>query len=211
MGARGYEKAPDVVQLTPGRLDAPLRWTRSRIIFVNSMSDLFHPRVPYEFITEVFDVMKEASELLGHVFQALIKRPGRAVGWRNRNAERYGSEWPAGIWLGTSIESQKYAPRLTLLARIPAPVRFVSVEPLIGPVDLGEWLERGDAHWMIAGGESGPRARDMDIGWVRDLRDQCERTGTAFFLKQLGGPGNKRAGEDVVMDGRLWREYPAAA
>lgn len=103
MGSRGYELAPDVLQLMPERLERPLRWMRPRMIFINSMSDLFHPRIPYGFVTEVFDVMKRASEERGHIFQVLTKRPGRAVGWWERNEDRYGSKWPDGIWIGTSV------------------------------------------------------------------------------------------------------------
>ena len=208
MGVRGYDKAPDVVQVLPERLDAPLRWTRPRRVFVNSMSDLFHPRVPYEFINEVFDVMSEASVLRGHVFQVLTKRPGIAVGWWKENGERYDGNWPAGVWMGTSIENQKYAPRMEVLSRVPAPVRFVAAEPLLGPVDLTEWMARGDLHWVIAGGESGPRAIPMDLDWARGLRDQSVALGVPFFLKQLGGSSGKRAGVLAVLDGRRWQEHP---
>lgn len=208
MGVRGYEAAPDEVRLLPERLDAPLRWAQPRRVFVNSMSDLFHPHVPYDFITQVFDVMSDASARRGHVFQVLTKRPGRAVGWWERNRERYEGVWPAGVWIGASVESQKYAPRLTVLARLPAPVKFVSAEPLLGPVDLSRWLDAGDVQWVIAGGESGRAARPMDLEWARSLRDQCRGARVAFFLKQLGGRRGKRSGAEAVLDGRMWREYP---
>ena len=210
MGVRGYESEPGEVRLLPERLEAPLRWAKPRRVFVNSMSDVFHPRVPYDFVTEIFDVMAEASERRGHVFQVLTKRPGRAVGWWERNAERYGGKWPGGVWIGTSVESQKYAPRITVLARLPAAVRFVSAEPLLGALDLSEWLERGDVQWVIAGGESGQRARPMHIDWARALRDQTARAGAAFFLKQLGGRRGKRSGADAIMDGRTWAAMPIA-
>ena len=187
MGVPGYEADPSEVRLLPERLDAPMRWGRPRRVFVNSMSDVFHPSVPYEFINDIFDVMCEASEQRGHVFQVLTKRPGRAVGWWERNQDRYGSEWPSGVWIGTSVENQKYAPRITVLARLPAAVRFVSAEPLLGSVDLRRWLASGAVQWIIAGGESGPAARPMDLDWARDLRDQSAEAGVAFFLKQLGG------------------------
>ena len=116
--------------------------------------------------------------------------------------------WPAGVWIGTSVENQKYAPRITVLARLPAPVRFVSAEPLLGAVDLSGWLRRGDLQWVIAGGESGRAARPMDMDWARDLRDQSVEAGVAFFLKQLGGASGKRSGDKAMLDGRLWQEFP---
>ena len=208
MKVRGYELSPDEIQLVPERLDAPLRWAKPRMIFVNSMSDVFHPRVPYEFVSEIFDAMCVAAAQRGHVFQVLTKRPGRAVGWWNLNRERYNGVWPAGVWIGTSVENQKYAPRITVLARLPAEVRFVSAEPLLGSVNFSQWLRQGDVQWVIAGGESGPRAREMELNWVRDLRDQSNDAGVAFFLKQLGGARGKRSGDLAVLDGRLWQEYP---
>ena len=185
MAVPGYDTAPDSVQVLPERLEAPLSWRRPRRVFVNSMSDLFHPHVEYDFIADVFDVMREADQ---HVFQVLTKRPGTGgrAGGRSNGQSRF-AEWPANVWMGTSVESQKYAPRLSVLRRIPAAVRFVSAEPLLERVDLTQWLEDGTLHWVIAGGESGPRARSMDVDWVRDLRDQSMEAGVAFFLKQLGG------------------------
>ena len=208
MGVRGYELEPEQVQLLPERLDVPLRWGKPRRVFVNSMSDLFHPKVPFEFVTEIFDVMSKAAVLHGHIFQVLTKRPGRAVAWWDRCQHRYGGVWPAGVWIGTSVENQKYAPRITVLARLPAPVRFVSAEPLLGAVDLSAWLHRGDVQWVIAGGESGRGARPMDLDWARDLRDQSREAGVAFFLKQLGGAAGKRSGDAAVIDGRTWAEMP---
>ena len=208
MGVPGYQGDPREVRLLPERLDAPMRWGRPRRVFVNSMSDVFHPRVPYEFINGIFDVMREASEQRGHIFQVLTKRPGRAVGWWKSNQARYHGEWPDGVWIGTSVESQKYAPRITVLARLPAAVRFVSAEPLLGAVDLTPWLRQGDVHWVIAGGESGMAARPMDMDWARGLRDQSLDAGVAFFLKQLGGRRGKRSGDDAVIDGETWRQMP---
>ncbi len=208
MGVPGYEADPSEVRLLPERLDAPMRWGSPRHVFVNSMSDVFHPSVPYEFINGIFDVMCEASKQRGHVFQVLTKRPGRAVGWWERNQDRYGSEWPSGVWIGTSVENQKYAPRITVLARLPAAVRFVSAEPLLGSVDLRRWLASGDVQWIIAGGESGPAARPMDLDWARDLRDQSAEAGVAFFLKQLGGKRGKRSGDEATIDGETWRQMP---
>ena len=208
MGVPGYDLAPDEVQLMPERLEAPFRWASPRYVFVNSMSDVFHPRVPYEFVTEMFDVMREAAEERGHVFQVLTKRPGRAVGWWELNRERYSGVWPDGVWIGTSVENQKYAPRITVLSRLPAQIRFVSAEPLLDAVDLSEWLNRGDVNWVIVGGESGRSARPMEMDWVRVLRDQSREAGVAFFLKQLGGRRGKRSGDAALIDGRTWTQMP---
>ena len=205
MAVPGYDTAPDSVQMLPERLEAPLSWRRPRRVFVNSMSDMFHPHVEYDFIADVFDVMREADQ---HVFQVLTKRPGRAAGWWEKHGQSRFEEWPANVWMGTSVESQKYAPRLSVLRRIPAAVRFVSAEPLLERVDLTQWLENGTLHWVIAGGESGPRARSMDVDWVRDLRDQSTEAGVAFFLKQLGGRRGKRSGDEAVLDGATWIEIP---
>ena len=210
MGVPGYETAPNVVRLLPERLNTPSHWGKPRHVFVNSMSDVFHPHVPFEFITEIFDVMEEAAHR-GHIFQVLTKRPGRAVAWWEKNQARFNNEWPAGVWIGTSVESQKYAPRITVLARLPAPVRFVSAEPLLESVDLSPWLQKGDLQWVIVGGESGRSARPMDLSWARDLRDQSLKVNAAFFLKQLGGKRGKRSGHQALLDGRTWTQMPASA
>lgn len=217
----GYDASPDVVQTVPERLDSPvLRKKKPAKIFVNSMSDLFHPAVSFEFINRVFRRMKEASDTHGHVFQVLTKRPGRAVGWWNENVSEYPEGWPPKVWIGTSVENQKYAPRLDVLSRLPAPIRFVSVEPLLEEVDLSEWLVRGIVQWVIVGGESGPRARPMRIDWVRSLLYQTREAdetlkqtipdhhNIAFFLKQLGGRRGKRSGEEAILDGRTILEMP---
>lgn len=208
MSVPGYDADPDVVQLLPERLDAPLKWKKPRVVFVNSMSDVFHPSVPYEFVLEVFKVMDEASRRYGHVFQVLTKRPGRAVGWWERYAEHFPNGWPPNVWIGTSVESQKYAPRITVLERIPAPVRFVSAEPLLEEIDLTEWLDRGALDWVIVGGESGRAARPMHLDWVRRLRDQTIGADVAFFLKQLGGSRGKRGGEEARVDDQTWHQMP---
>ncbi len=211
MSVPGYEASPDDVQLLPERLGAPMKWKKARHVFVNSMSDVFHPQVPYEFVYEIFKVMEQASRLKGHVFQVLTKRPGRAVGWWDRYKDYFPDGWPPNVWIGTSVESQKYAPRITVLERIPAPVRFVSVEPLLERVNLKPWLERGALDWVIVGGESGRRARPMELDWVRQLRDQTNESGVDFFLKQLGGSRGKRSGDDATVDGRTWQQMPMAA
>ena len=205
MAVPGYDTTPDSVRLLPERLTAPLSWKRPRRVFVNSMSDLFHPHVTFDFISDVFDVMRDANR---HVFQVLTKRPGRAVGWWEAEGKTAFGEWPQNVWIGTSVESQKYAPRLTVLGRIPAAVRFVSAEPLLDKLDLGQWLGDGTLHWVIAGGESGLCARPMKLNWVRDLRDQSTDAGVAFFLKQLGGVRRKRGGNEAMVDGKRWQQMP---
>ena len=209
MGVPGYEAAPDIVQMLPNRLNAPLTWAKPRRVFVNSMSDLFHPQVPFEFVTDVFKVMREANQ---HIFQVLTKRPGRAVGWWEKCGRQEFGDWPKNVWIGTSVENQKYAPRLTVLGRIPADIRFVSAEPLLGPLDLTQWLEDDTLQWVIAGGESGPRARPMQEEWALALRDQSiDDAKVAFFFKQWGGRRGKRSGEEAVLGGKMWREMPVAA
>ena len=210
--SRGTRPAQKMFVLLPERLQAPLSWKRPRRVFVNSMADVFHPKVPFDFILQMFSVMAEASDRRGHVFQVLTKRPGRAATWWEQYQGQFPNGWPPQIWIGTSVETQKYAPRLTVLERVPAAIRFVSAEPLLGPIDLRPWLEKGVLQWVIVGGESGPGARPMDLEWVRDLRDQSTNAGVAFFLKQLGGVRNKRGGAEAVIDEgderRLWREMP---
>ena len=211
MGVPGYETSPDQVTLLRERLAIPLTWKKPRRVFVNSMADLFHSAVPFDFIYDTFSVMRDASDQYGHVFQVLTKRPGRAVGWWNKYQDQFSRSWPENVWIGTSVESQKYAPRLTVLSRVPAKVRFVSAEPLLERVELTDWLENGTLQWVIAGGESGPKARPMDVDWARDLQQQCARAGVAFFLKQLGGVRDKRSGDAACIDGRMWREMPDEA
>ena len=208
MGVTGYQEGPEEVQIIPSRFYEPLSWKRPRMVFVCSMSDFFHPSVSYEQNYRAFEAMTWAAQQRGHIFQLLTKRPGRAVGFWERYRGNFYGEWHPNIWMGTSVENQKYAPRLTVLGRIPAPVRFVSAEPLLGPLDLSQWLEDGTLSWVIAGGESGPRARPMETDWARGLRDQSVNAGVPFFLKQLGGAARKRGGVDAVLDGHRWTEMP---
>ena len=186
MRVPGYDAGPDVVQLQSDRLNSPLSWSKPRRVFVNSMSDAFHRDVPDHYLLSMFQIMKQSIDDAGHVFQILTKRPGRVVAWWKEHSSYFPDGWPENIWLGTSVENQKYAPRLTVLARVPAPVRFVSVEPLLGPVDLTAWLSDGSLSWVIVGGESGKRARIMDLKWVDALKSQCEDTSVPLFIKQLG-------------------------
>jgi protein gp37 len=201
--AMGQKRYRDGFKLTlqDDVVELPLKWKRPRLIFVNSMSDLFHRDVPEQFIARCFDVMRQASH---HTFQVLTKRPERAAEMASRLC------WGRNIWLGTSIESEKYLERARVLQRVPAATRFLSLEPLLGPL-LDIPLE--GIHWVIAGGESGPDARPMDPTWARDIRDQCLEAGVPFFFKQWGAHGEdgvrrskKANGRDL--DGRVWNQLP---
>lgn len=164
------------------------------MIFVNSMSDLFHARVPLRFVRQVFEVMAATPR---HTYQVLTKRAARLA----KLADRV--DWPANVWMGVSVEDATYSNRVDLLRRVPAAVRFVSAEPLLGPLD---GLDLSGIDWLIAGGESGPRARPMAPQWARSLRDECLRSGVAFFFKQWGGRTPKTGGR--TLDGRTWDELP---
>lgn len=194
-----YEFGFDL-QLRPERLHQPLEWKKPRVIFVNSMSDLFHEAVPFEFIASVFDVMRRAD---WHTFQVLTKRADRVA----EIAQRL--PWPDNVWMGVSVENQRWTSRIDALRTVPAAVRFLSCEPLLGPLDLN--LDRID--WVIAGGESGHGARPMRLEWARALRAQCEANGTKFFFKQWGAHditgkrvGKKKAGREL--DGRTFDDMP---
>ncbi len=208
MGVPGYGGTPDTVRTLPERLSAPLTWMKPRLVFVNSMSDLFHTQVEFSFISDVFRVMCEANQ---HRFQVLTKRPGRAAGWWEEYGKHEFGEWPSNVWIGTSVENQRYAPRLTVLGRIPATIRFVSAEPLLGALDLTHWLSDGTLQWVIAGGESGPRARPMEEEWAASLLRQSEDARVPFFFKQWGGRRGKRSGDKALLDGQLWQGMPAVA
>jgi protein gp37 len=176
-------------------LEAPLHWAKPRLVFVNSMGDLFHADVAEAFIGRVFETMRRAH---WHIFQVLTKRSRRLREVAGKLC------WPSNVWMGVTVESADYASRIADLRAAPAAVRFVSFEPLLGPVD-GVGLEGLD--WVIAGGESGPHARPLCAEWVRELRQQCQSAGIPFFFKQWGGPKRKQAGR--LLDGRTWDEYPA--
>jgi protein gp37 len=188
-----FEQGFDL-RLVPGALELPLRWRASRRIFVNSMSDLFHDDVPDEYIGRVFDVMRRASQ---HTFQVLTKRAARM-------AELTASmRIPGNVWMGVSVENAEYATRIDDLRKVKARVRFLSVEPLLGPIPV---LHLRGVHWVIVGGESGPRARRMDVEWVRAIRDRCVGAGVPFFFKQWGGVRKHTTGR--ILDGRTWDEMP---
>jgi protein gp37 len=194
-----YEQGFDV-RLWPDRLSLPFQWAQPRLVFVNSMSDLFHEAVPVLFIKQVFEVMEHARH---HVFQVLTKRPARLVALVDA------LPWPDNVWVGVSIENQRWTRRIDDLRRVPAAVRFLSCEPLLGPLRL----DMNGIDWVIVGGESGPRARAMRIEWARSVRDQCRTANIPFFFKQWGAHdanglriGKKAAGR--LLDGVTWDEFP---
>ncbi len=184
--------------LRPERLDQPLRWRRSRMIFVNSMSDLFHKQVPQSFIDHVFDTMEAAD---WHIYQVLTKRSPLM---RDYLQARYGDKpGPAHIWCGVSVEDAQATSRIQHLRASPAGVRFLSIEPLIGAVGA---VNLDGIDWVIVGGESGPGSRPVHLEWVREVRDQCVTQNVAFFFKQWGGLRPKSGGREL--DGREWSEFP---
>jgi len=173
----------------------PFLWRKPRMVFVNSMSDLFHPEIPEEIILELFEVMNNNPQ---HIFQVLTKRAERLFKMNSK------IKWTPNIWMGVTVENSKYVHRFELLKQTDAHIKFLSCEPLLGPLpDLN--LEGID--WVIVGGESGSRARPMDIEWVRDIRDKCLETNTPFFFKQWGGRNKKANGR--LLDGRTWDEMPS--
>ncbi len=177
-------------------LDAPLRWKKPRVIFVNSMSDLFHEEVPLEFIQEIFDVMTKADR---HVFQILTKRHERMLELAPALS------WPTNVWMGVSIENRRFIQRADYLRAVPASIRFISAEPLLG--SLGD-LDLTHIDWLIAGGESGPKHRPVKKEWVTDLRDMCLVADVPFFFKQWGGLRPKSGGR--LLGDREWNEMPNA-
>lgn len=184
------------LRLAPHRLQDPLSWRKPRKIFTCSMSDMFHEHIPLEYIKGIFGVMQSAH---WHTFQILTKRSQRLA------VVAPSLPWPRNVWVGVSVENAQYLPRIHELATVPAAIKFLSLEPLLGPL---EQLPLEGIDWVIAGGESGHRARPMDPNWVRSIRDQCDRAGVAFFFKQYGGPRNKRGGATARLDGRLWHQFP---
>src|SRR4051794_7847109 len=191
-----YEQGFDL-RLWPGRLEQPLRWRSPRMIFVNSMSDLFHEDIPADYIAEIFEVMVEAEH---HTFQILTKR-------HERLAELAPAlPWPENVWMGVSVENRRFVHRTEYLRDVPAAVRFISAEPLLGPL---AGLDLAGIDWLIAGGESGPKHRPVREEWITDLRDRCRRDRVAFFFKQWGGLRPKSGGRELA--GRTWDEMPTPA
>ena len=191
--ANGFE-----VTIHADLLDAPKKWRKPRLVFVNSMSDVFHPEIKDDFIKAIFDTIVETPR---HTYQILTKRPERALEMATS------LPWPDNLWMGASIENKDYTNRIDDLRKIPAKVRFLSCEPLLGSL-AGINLDR--IHWLIAGGESGPRARNLTLNadWVRELRDQCIKEDVPFFFKQWGGPTPKSKGK--TLDGQTWTEMPGS-
>ena len=185
------------VAVHPATLSDPREWRSRRLVFVNSMSDLFHARVPVEFIKDVFDVMADTPQ---HTYQILTKRSLRL----RRIAESL--TWPDNVWMGVSVEDATRLNRVDHLRDVPAHVRFLSCEPLLGPL---AGIDLSGVHWVIAGGESGPEHRPVDISWVRDLRDTCSDAAVPFFFKQWGGRTAKALGREL--DGRIWDQMPTRA
>jgi len=195
--AMGNPKYANGFQLTlhEDALEIPLRWKKPRMIFVNSMSDLFHEDIPLEFIRRVFGIMQTAH---WHTYQVLTKRAERLAELAPN------LPWPPNVWVGVTVEEQRYTHRIDLLRTVPAAVRFLSLEPLLGPLPN---LNLEGIHWVIVGGESGPGARPLRPEWVTDIRDQCQKAGVPFFFKQWGGVHKKRAGR--TLEGRTWNQMPA--
>lgn len=191
---------PFAPRIWPDRLRDPKQWRKPRHVFVNSMSDLFHVDVPPDFVRRVFATMLEADR---HTYQILTKRPARAATFVRRNADLFdGHGLPTHIWIGTSVEMQEVAYRIRHLCSIPARIRFLSCEPLLGPL----CLDLAGIDWVIVGGESGPVRRPIHPDWVRSIRDQCHEARTPFFFKQWGGLTPKQNGREL--DGQLWNQMP---
>ncbi len=193
MGQKNYRNGFEVM-LQPHMLELPLRWRQPRRVFVNSMSDLFHQEVPAAYILQVFEVMQQASR---HQYQILTKRSARLL-----DLDRT-LPWRPHVWMGVSVECKDYLFRVDHLRRTHAHVKFLSIEPLLGPLS---GLDLRGIDWVIVGGESGPGARPMDPAWVRQIRDRCLRAGVDFFFKQWGGVFKTRTGR--LLDGRTWDEAP---
>ena len=191
-----YENGFRVTQ-HPDLIETPKSWRKPKLIFVNSMSDVFHPEVEDDFIQRIFDTIVETPR---HTYQLLTKRPERALDMATK------LPWPDNLWMGTSIENSDYVHRIDTLRQIPAALRFLSCEPLLGPL---QDLNLEHIHWLIAGGESGPKAHDLTQHpeWVRQIRDQCLHENLPFFFKQWGGYHPKAGGN--LLDGKTWMQMPS--
>lgn len=193
MGQANYQNGFRLT-LQPQMLEMPLRWKRPQTIFVNSMSDLFHADIPQEYIQSVFDVMRRAH---WHRFQVLTKRADRLADLAPQ------LQWPLNVWMGVSVENVDHIDRIDLLRRTGARVKFLSLEPLLGPLPC---LDLAGIDWVIVGGESGPQARPIAKTWIVEIRDQCREAGVAFFFKQWGGVAKKKTGR--LLEGRTWDQMP---
>lgn len=193
----GRAKWNGTVKLDFASVDLPKQWNMGRLIFVNSMSDLFHDAVPLKFIQRVFQTMNETPQ---HTYQVLTKRTERLLELSSM------LNWSNNIWMGTSVENIDYVHRIDQLRQTAAMVKFLSLEPLLGKLDN---LDLTGMHWVITGGESGPGARPVATDWVRSIRDQCQASNVAFHFKQWGGTNKKRSGR--LLDGRTWDQWPKVA
>lgn len=196
MGQRNYRNGFEVT-LHPQTLSIPLKWRKPRIIFVNSMSDLFHEHVPINYIQDVFSIMREANH---HIFQVLTKRSSRLV-----EVSEY-LKWSKNIWMGVSVENNDYVYRVDNLRQTEAHTKFISFEPLLSKI---QEVNLHNINWVIVGGESGPKSRPMRPEWVTDLRDKCITSNVPFFFKQWGGLNKKKNGR--VLEGKTWNEIPSYA
>lgn len=210
LGAMGQTKYVGTTRMSGGRpkwngtiridetaLRLPYSWKRGRMIFVNSMSDLFHEAIPENFVHDVFNVMRATTQ---HTYQVLTKRAERLAAFSSD------LRWTENIWMGVSVENADYVDRIDYLRRSKAKTKFLSLEPLLGALPN---LDLDGIDWVIAGGESGPCARSMEIDWVRDIRDQCIAADVAFHFKQWGGVNKRRTGR--ILDGRTWDDFPQVA
>lgn len=195
MGNKRYENGFDVT-LHHDLINEPLKWNKPRMVFVNSMGDMFHEKVPLEFIQRVFFTMSQAN---WHIFQVLTKRSSRMLELSDK------LKWPSNLWMGVTIESGKYLYRAENLKKTPASVKFLSIEPMISPVSN---IDLKGIDWVIVGGESGPGARAIREEWVLTVRDECLSSNTPFFFKQWGGRNKKKAGR--LLQGRTWDQFPAS-
>lgn len=193
MGQPNYRNGFELT-LHEEALKLPLFWKKPQMIFVNSMSDLFHEHVPLEFIIKVFETMEQAS---WHIFQVLTKRSYKLFEYKDK------LPWPKNVWMGVSVETSKYTFRIDHLRQTKAAVKFLSIEPLLGQIPM---LDLKDIDWVIVGGESGPKARPMAPEWVIMIRDQCVSQGVPFFFKQWGGTRKKNSGR--MLDGQIWNQMP---
>jgi len=175
-------------------IELPLKWKTPRIIFVNSMSDLFHEEVPLSFIVKVFEIMAKADK---HVFQILTKRSKRMLELSSKIT------WPNNVWMGVTVESQKYTDRILDLRKIPSIIKFLSIEPMLSPISQ---LDLNNINWVVVGGESGPGCRPIETEWVRSIKEQCNNASVPFFFKQWGGVKKHVTGR--LLDGRTWDEMP---
>ena len=195
MGNPNYQNGFDLT-LHENQLESPLKWKKSRMIFVNSMSDLFHEKVPFDFVLKVFETMIKADH---HYFQVLTKRSSVLKSVANKLT------WPKHIWLGVSVENENYQYRIENLKTTPAAVKFLSLEPLLGPIPN---MNLNGIDWVIVGGESGPKSREIKKEWVLDIKEQCEQYKTPFFFKQWGGINKKKSGR--LLEGKIWNEMPTS-